>query len=146
VGCPVRDEANELALLMFRQFLDPTRYELALLAHEALSSEVIEQIAAKNPALVCIASLPPGGLAQTRYICKRLRKRFPNLKIIVGRWGSRNENNGNSLLAAGADKVGTTMVETRDQVIQLSQSVPLMQQTTPCSPLAVIAAEPNKIV
>ena len=50
VGCPVRDEANELALLMFRQFLDPTRYELALLAHEALSSEVIEQIAAKNPA------------------------------------------------------------------------------------------------
>ncbi|HEX4988779.1 MAG TPA: hypothetical protein VFW91_08380, partial [Candidatus Binatia bacterium] len=89
---------------------------------------------------------PPGGLAQTRYICKRLRKRFPNLKIIVGRWGSRNENNGNSLLAAGADKVGTTMVETRDQVIQLSQSVPLMQQTTPCSPLAVIAAEPNKIV
>ena len=28
VGCPVRDEADELALLMFRQLLDPTRYEL----------------------------------------------------------------------------------------------------------------------
>ena len=121
VGCPVRDEANELALLMFGQLLDPARYELALLAHETLTAEVIEQIAEKSPALVCIASLPPGGLAQTRYICKRLRKRFPNLKIIVGRWGSRNENNGNSLLAAGADKVGTTMIETRDQVIQLSQ-------------------------
>jgi len=121
VGCPVRDEANELALLMFWQLLDPARYELALLAHQTLTSEVIEQIAEKNPALVCIASLPPGGLAQTRYLCKRLRKRFPNLKIIVGRWGSRNENNGNSLLAAGADKVGTTMIETRDQVIQLSQ-------------------------
>jgi predicted PurR-regulated permease PerM len=121
VGCPVRDEANELALLMFWQLLDPARYELALLAHETLTAEVIEQIAEKSPALVCIASLPPGGLAQTRYICKRLRKRFPNLKIIVGRWGSRNENNGNSLLAAGADKVGTTMIETRDQVIQLSQ-------------------------
>jgi len=121
VGCPVRDEANELALLMFGQLLDPARYELALLAHETLTAEVIEQIAEKSPVLVCIASLPPGGLAQTRYICKRLRKRFPNLKIIVGRWGSRNENNGNSLLAAGADKVGTTMIETRDQVIQLSQ-------------------------
>ncbi len=121
VGCPVRDEANELALLMFWQLLDPARYELALLAHQTLTSEVIEQIAEKSPALVCIASLPPGGLAQTRYLCKRLRKRFPNLKIIVGRWGSRNENNGNSLLAAGADKVGTTMIETRDQVIQLSQ-------------------------
>jgi predicted PurR-regulated permease PerM len=121
VGCPVRDEANELALLMFWQLLDPARYELTLLAHQTLTSEVIEQIAEKSPALVCIASLPPGGLAQTRYLCKRLRKRFPNLKIIVGRWGSRNENNGNSLLAAGADKVGTTIIETRDQVIQLSQ-------------------------
>jgi predicted PurR-regulated permease PerM len=121
VGCPVRDEANELALLMFWQLLDPARCELALLAHETLTSEVIEQIAEKSPALVCLASLPPGGLAQTRYLCKRLRKRFPNLKIIVGRWGSRNENNGNSLLAAGADKVGTTTIETRDQVIQLSQ-------------------------
>ena len=122
VGCPVRDEANELALLMFWRLLDPARYELALLAHETLTSEAIEQIAEKSPALVCIASLPPGGLAQTRYLCKRLRKRFPNsLKIIVGRWGSRNESNGNSLLAAGADKVGTTMIETRDQVIQLSQ-------------------------
>jgi predicted PurR-regulated permease PerM len=121
LGCPVRDEANELALLMFRQLLDPARYELALLAHETLTSAVIEQIAEQSPALVCIASLPPGGLAQTRYLCKRLRKRFPKLKIIVGCWGSRNENNGNSLLAAGADNVGTTMVETRDQVIQLSQ-------------------------
>ncbi len=121
VGCPVRDEANELALLMFRQFLNPTRYELALLAHEVLTSEVIEQIAEKSPALVCIASLPPGGLAQTRYLCKRLRARFPDIKILVGRWGSQSDGTSNALLTAGADKVGTTMVETRDQVIQLSQ-------------------------
>jgi len=121
VGCPARDDADELALLMFCQLLDPARYELTLIADETLTSEVIDQIAQKNPALVCIASLPPGGLAQTRYLCKRLRGRFPNIKIIVGRWGTRSENNENSLLAAGADKVGTTIIETRDQVIQLSQ-------------------------
>lgn len=125
VGCPVRDEANELALLMFRQFLDPTRYDLALLAHETLTSEVIEQIAEKKPALVCIASLPPGGLAQTRYLCKRLRARFPDIKILVGRWGSQSDNTSNALLTAGADKVGTTMIETRDQIIQVSQSSPI---------------------
>ena len=121
VGYPLRDEANELALLMFGHLLDPARYDLALLARETLTSEVIKQIAEKSPALVCIASLPPGGLAQTRYLCKRLRGQFPNLKIVVGRWGTRSENDGNSLLAAGADKVGTTMIDTRDQVIQLSQ-------------------------
>ena len=121
MGCSARDDADELALLMFRQLLDPTRYELTIIDDQALTSEVIDQIAEQSPALVCIASLPPGGLAQTRYLCKRLRKRFPDLKIIVGRWGNRGEHNGDSLLAAGANHVGTTIGETRDHVIQLSQ-------------------------
>src|SRR5262245_6283511 len=121
VGCPARDDADELALLMFRQLLDPARCELTIIGDETLTSEVIDQIAEQSPALVCIASLPPGGLAQTRYLCKRVRKRFPDLKIIVGRWGKRSEHNDNSLLAAGADHIGTTISETRDQVVQLSQ-------------------------
>src|SRR5262249_13786163 len=123
VGCPARDDADELALFMFRQLLDPARYELTIMGDETLTSEVIDQIAEQNAYLVCIASLPPGGLAQTRYLCKRLRRRFPDLKIIVGRWGKGNEHDGNSLVAAGADHVGTTISETRDQVIQLSQII-----------------------
>jgi hypothetical protein len=73
--------------------------------------------------MICIAALPPGGLAQTRYLCKRLRARFPNLKIAVGRWGTGSEDS-NSILLAGADKVGTTMIETREQMIQLCQITP----------------------
>jgi predicted PurR-regulated permease PerM len=124
VGCPARDDADELALWMFGQLLDPARYEITLIVAQTLTSEVIDQVAESGPALVCIASLPPGGLAQTRYLCKRLRARFPELKIIVGRWGTSSENNWSSLLAAGADKVGATLAETRDQIIQLSQIAP----------------------
>jgi hypothetical protein len=57
---------------------------------------------------------------QARYLCKRLRARFPNLKIVVGRWGVGSDDS-NSILIAGADRVGTTMIETREQMIQLSQ-------------------------
>ena len=121
MGCPARDDTDELALLMLWHLLDPTRYELLRLPDETLASEVIEHVAEKVPALVCIASLPPGGLAQTRYLCKRLRARFPDLKIIVGRWGGRVENNAEDLTAAGANKIGTTLAETRDQITQLSQ-------------------------
>jgi len=123
VGCPARDDADELALLMFRQLLDPARYEVTIIDDQTLTSEVIDRIAGQGPGLVCIASLPPGGLAQTRYLCKRLRKRFPDQKIFVGRWGNRGEHSGDSLLAAGADHVETTISETRDQVIQLSQII-----------------------
>jgi predicted PurR-regulated permease PerM len=120
VGCPVRDEAEELALLMCRQLLASTRYEMEVLADEALTSEVVDQVAEKRPALICIVSLPPGGLAQTRYLCKRLRLRFPDTRILIGRLGTQTANHRDVLLAAGADKVATTMIELRDQVMQLS--------------------------
>jgi predicted PurR-regulated permease PerM len=123
LGCPAQDEADELALLMFRQLLDSTRYEVEIMSDAMLTAEVVALIGEKNPAMICIAAVPPGGLAQTRYLCKRLRARFPNLKIAVGRWGIGSEDS-NSILLAGADKVGTTMIETREQMIQLSQIGP----------------------
>jgi hypothetical protein len=123
MGCPVRDEADELALLMLQQLLDPSHYELEIIADELLAAEIIDQIAEKKPALICLASLPPGGLAQTRYLCKRLRARFPDSKLIVGRWGSRTDNS-NVMTDAGADKIGNKIIETRDHIIQLSQILP----------------------
>jgi hypothetical protein len=121
IACPARDEADEVALLMLRQLLDSTRYEIELVSDETLTSEVVSLVGEKSPALICIATLPPGGLAQTRYLCKKLRSRFPNLKIAVGRWGTASGDNNKILLSAGADKVGTTMIETRDQIAQLIQ-------------------------
>ncbi len=137
LGCPARDEADELALLMFRQLLDSKRYEMELITAAALKSEVVSQVGEKNPALICIGALPPGGLAQTRYLCKRLRALFPDLKIVVGRWGPSGKMEGNRdfLLSAGADQVGTTLVETRDQMIQLSQITSQPESQSADSPL-----------
>jgi len=120
LGCPARDEADELALHMFRQLLDCSRYEIDVMSDAVLTSEVVALIGEKSPAMIFIATVSAGGLAQTRYLCKRLRARFPNLKIAVGRWGMGSEDR-NSILLAGADRVGTTMIETREQIIQLSQ-------------------------
>ena len=124
IGCPARDEADELALLMFRQLLDSTRYDIELMVEETLTSEVVALAAEKSPALICIASLPPGGLAQTRYLCKRLRARLPGVKIVVGRWGRESEDSSTVLFSAGADRIGTTLIETRDQMVQLIQIIP----------------------
>jgi predicted PurR-regulated permease PerM len=139
IGCPARDEADELALLMFRQLLDSTRYEVEIMSDAMLTAGVVARIGEKSPAMICIAAVPPGGLAQTRYLCKRLRARFPKLKIAVGRWGTGSEDS-NSILLAGADRVGTTMIETREQMIQLSQISPHSEAqsgatTNPFSPV-----------
>jgi hypothetical protein len=53
-------------------------------------AQVVSSVGAKEPAVVCIGALPPGGLARTRYLCKRLRTRLPEAKIVVGRWGLKS--------------------------------------------------------
>ena len=103
LGCPARDEADELALHMFRQLLDSSRYEVEVISNALLASEVVPLITEKTPAMIFIATVSPGGLAQTRYLCKRLRAVFPNLKIAVGRWGMGSEES-DSIVRAGADQ------------------------------------------
>ncbi len=120
LGCPARDEADELALHMLRQLLDTSRYEVEVMSAAMLASEVAALVGEKNLPPIVIATASAGGLGQTRYLCKRLRARFPDLKIAAGRWGMGNEDR-DSILLAGADRVGTTMIETREQIIQLCQ-------------------------
>jgi hypothetical protein len=121
LGCPAHDEADEIALLMLRQLLESAPYDVEVLSASVLASEIITAVAEKNPPLVCIAALPPGGLAQVRYLCKRLRARSPGLKIVVGRWSLAEvlDENRDSLLPAGADQVGSSLQQTRDQLINL---------------------------
>jgi hypothetical protein len=129
LGCPAHDEADELALLMLRQLLDPTRYSFQVISAEMLTAEVLSAVEEQHVGLICIASLPPGALAPTRYLCKRLRARFPGCKIVVGRWGLREDwDKPQALLReAGADEVGMTLQETANQVTQLSQLLPTIE-------------------
>jgi predicted PurR-regulated permease PerM len=118
LGCPGHDEADALALEMLRQLLDPARWEMEIMSAEVLSAELVAVAAEKEPALVFIGALPPGGLAHTRYLCKRLRARLPEARIVVGRWGLKGnvEQNEAQLREAGADQVETTLAETRDHL------------------------------
>jgi len=124
LGCPARDEVDELALLMFWQLLDPAQYEVELTRAPMVTSELVALVARTSPALICIGAVPPGGLAQARYRCKRLRARFPDLKIVVGRWGFKESADETlaQLRADGIDYVGTSLLETRDQVMRLVAS------------------------
>jgi hypothetical protein len=138
---------------MLRQVLDPARWDLETLAPTTLTAELLDRVAERRPPLVCIAALPPGGLAHTRYLCKRLRGRFPDIRILVGRWGLRDisvaphsspEPGGavpsadwptgephadpltEALEEAGADLVATTLLETRQQ---LGSLLPVLVQS-----------------
>jgi predicted PurR-regulated permease PerM len=115
-GCVAGDEAGEVALGMLEHLLRPHAIVLEVDSAHTLPGEVLSLVAAKNPTIVCVASIRPGDLAHTRYLCMRLRARFPHVKIVVGRWGGKDRGEQDQLLAAGADAVSATLRESRDQI------------------------------
>ncbi len=120
-GCPGHGEADRIALEMLGQLLDPVQWALELIEPQTLVAELIESIAGDKPALVCIATVPPGGLARMRYLCKRLRANFPDLRLVVCRWGSKADGmrDPGGLKQAGADSVTATLMETRQRISSL---------------------------
>jgi predicted PurR-regulated permease PerM len=121
VGCPARDEADALALEMVRHLLDPARYRIEVSGTGMLTAEVVAWVDLHRPPLLCIGAVAPGGLSQTRHLCKRLRSQCPELKIVVGRWGLHDEKDADRqhLLAAGADHVETTVLDTQRTLAQV---------------------------
>ena len=119
LAVPVRDEADLLGLVMLQHLLNPDRWTIDLTSPHLLAAEVVALVEDTRPAVVCLGALPAGSRStHTRYLCKRLRARFPDLRIIVGRWGLR-ENVARArrqLEAAGAGSVGVTLVETREHL------------------------------
>jgi methylmalonyl-CoA mutase cobalamin-binding subunit len=112
--CPAEGKIDELALDMLRHMLDQRRWEVQVAGVEMLAAELVEAVVEEKVPVVCIASIPPGALAHTRYLCKRLRSYHSEVKIVVGRWGLHGDPKpvDEQLRAAGADVVNRTLVDT----------------------------------
>lgn len=123
LGAPARDAVDELALRLLRLALGPAPWRVEIASPHLLAAELLALVEAHEPAVVCIGAVPSGhDAAHTRYLCKRLRVRFPELRIVVGRWTAQPApRSRDGILAAGADHFATTLVETRDQIRVLAR-------------------------
>ena len=139
LAVPVRDEGDALGLAMLVHLLSPGRWAVDVASPHVLASEVIALIEETHPSVVCLGGLPASPRsAHTRYLCKRIRARFPDLRIIVGRWGLGESaaHVRRQLEGAGADYVGLSLVETREQL----QRVHALEPPTFAPPPEVEAA------
>jgi predicted PurR-regulated permease PerM len=118
LAIPARDAADRLALEMLEQLLGSRKWHYEITPVGNLPAELVTRVAENRPDMVCISTLPPGGLARTRYLCKMLRRHFPDLKIAIGLWGLETEHQiqQQELKGAGADFVASTVLEIRNQL------------------------------
>jgi predicted PurR-regulated permease PerM len=114
--CPARGEADEAALTMLQHLLPPDKCRVEVLSSDALAGEVLTKVEEERPAVLFIGALPPRSLSGLRYLCKRLRAQFPDLKVVVGCWRLEEDDAKRTverLTAAGADAVAASLLEAR---------------------------------
>jgi hypothetical protein len=136
LACPARDQTDETAIEMLKHIIDPDRCNLEVTNSALLSTELASLVAQNEIKLVCIASVPPGGLSHARYLCMRLRACCPDVRVIVGRWGltSALDKNRDQLTAAGANVVCFSLADARQQMLNQA-SVIAAQEARPASTL-----------
>jgi hypothetical protein len=131
LGCPARDEADELTLRMLAHLLGSSAGRFEVVPAGTPTAETAVQVKRQRPAVVCIAALPPGGLVQTHQLCKRLLAQFADLKILAGLWGVTEDLEGvaGRLRSSGADQVVTNLLDARDQVVAYLQARSPVEET-----------------
>jgi hypothetical protein len=126
LGVAATDRSDALALDMLSRSL-PTHVDLQVVGVSALASEVLELVDEAHPGMVVISALGAGGVGQVRYLCKRLRQRFPDMTIVVGRWGFDGDmlRMNATLQTRGASQVVTTI----SGALEAVHRVPRSQET-----------------
>jgi hypothetical protein len=85
-----------------------------------LAAELIEFVGENGGRVACISAMPPRAATHAAYLCKRLKQRFPDIRVLVALWTSENTDRAQARLRdAGVDQVVTRLGEAVDQLRQL---------------------------
>ena len=115
LGYATNGAADELALAMLAHLLDDLPISLETMSTRLQVSELLSLVQTQGFSVVCLADLPPSPPSKTRYLVKRLHATFPDVRILVGRWGpaALADESAEVLRNTGATLVATTLLETR---------------------------------
>jgi predicted PurR-regulated permease PerM len=141
IGCPARDEGEELILHFLAAMVRTQNIPARVLSSKMLAAEMVEFFTGHCSPVVCIATAAPGGIAQARYLCKRLHSYCEGSKVVVARCGHDEESDRlrQRLKTAGADNVALSLAECRSMIVPLLQTARarVMAESAKLSPQTV---------
>jgi hypothetical protein len=72
-----------------------------------------------------VSALPPAAVAHSRYLCKRLHARFPDLNMVVGLWTTKADlkKAKDRVACSGTVQMASKLRQALDQIGQLVQPV-----------------------
>jgi predicted PurR-regulated permease PerM len=123
VCVPSRPGADDLIALMLAQLLRHAGYEVRQMKAQK-EEEMSALVSQHDYSIVCVSSLLPFAIAQTRMLCRRLQASNPEVEIILGLWDFEGgAEKGRERLGTGCPGVvTTTLSETLSQIQRADDS------------------------
>jgi predicted PurR-regulated permease PerM/methylmalonyl-CoA mutase cobalamin-binding subunit len=129
---PARNEADEIVIMMLAHALEISGHCVETVSLTALAGEIVELVEERVADVVCISAMPPAAATHARYLCKRLRGRFPDAHLVVGLWNAKGdlEKARKRIGCSASVRIVGTLAQAQEQ-IRLALQSPLMRQAKP---------------
>ena len=124
---PAEDESDGVAAEILARALSRSGIPAETAPAEAMVGEKVESVEQRRADIVVISALPPWTVASARYLYKRLRRRFPDMEIVVGLWTAKNDLGRVQARYApdGKTYLVGTLADARKRVHELSEALRL---------------------
>jgi hypothetical protein len=88
---PAHDKADEITAAMLAQLLEQKGYVALSLPHGTSPIDMLAVVHPERDDVICISALLPYAFAPARGICKQIRGRFPEIKLVTCIWGFKGD-------------------------------------------------------
>jgi predicted PurR-regulated permease PerM len=148
---PAHDEADEIVGMMLAQLLELKGQKAIAASQISLASEMLDLVQKHDAAAVCISALPPAALAHSRYLCKRLQARSPELSSVVGLWTSKAETKKSldRLGCGGTVRLVTSLgaaIAEIQQVVRQSAHLSVTDSQANAQPASRAGVDPSRLL
>ena len=116
---PARTQSDALTTLMLSQVLKTTSSRVQALAVTTLGSEMVDWVDVDKADVICVCATLPTAVMDARYVCKQIRDRLPDVKLIVGLWDTHGDLDRATERFGHHAVVVSTMAEAEEQIRQL---------------------------
>lgn len=84
---PARDDADELVALMLAQVLRRSGQDVQSIANGFLE-DMLAGVKQFQPDVLFISAVPPFAITHARSLCRKVQRKYPDMKTIVGLWSA----------------------------------------------------------
>ena len=124
-----RNELDEAAAMLLASLLRACGHRAYVFDPDLSAVPGGSEVALRDAAIVCLSLISTSSPARVRYIVRRLRRRAPRARIVVGFWGlnAANALPSDTLAITSADAIATKLAEAVADVDQrISAALPLI--------------------